>query len=213
MVAEIRLYREGLAQSLSHVQNVQVVGTATGGDAIDRVLSLGPDVAVLDVAMRDGMAAVRALRELAPTVGIVAVAMSEVEQDFLAYAELGVTGYLPRDASLEDLIAAVECMARGETPPFPTRMTGALLRRVAAGGSIADEARLTVRQLQVIELIDSGRSNKEIAQRLGIEVATVKNHVHNLLEKLQVHHRGEAAACVRRTVMWRRRITRDQALP
>src|SRR5439155_827652 len=120
-----------------------------------------------------------------------------------------------REASIDDLVTVIESVARGEAICSP-RVAAGLLRRVAAlaaghGGDLP-RAQLTNREREIVRLIDNGLSNKEIARALGIEVATVKNHVHNILEKLQVHRRGEAAARVRGTsrgrmsgqVGWRR---------
>jgi DNA-binding NarL/FixJ family response regulator len=100
------------------------------------------------------------------------------------------------------LVATLESATRGEAL-FSPRMAASLLRRVAALAatqpSPSAQVRLTPRERDIMRLLDEGLSNKEIAQRLGIEVATVKNHVHNILEKLQVHRRGEAAAWSRVT--------------
>src|SRR2546421_13075479 len=133
--------------------------------------------------------------------------------DVLASAEAGAIAYVPREASLEDLVAVIECAVRGEAVCSP-RVAGALLRRIAVlatdGRSDRVPARLTKREREIMGLIDEGLSNKEIAKRLRIEVATVKNHVHNILEKLQVHRRGEAAARVR-AALPRRAVGSDTA--
>ncbi len=110
---------------------------------------------------------------------------------------------MTREASLEELVEVVESVARGESLLAP-RIGALLLRRVAeaAGHKRAPTAagRLTPRELQVVGLIDEGLSNKQIAARLSIELATVKNHVHSILEKLEVERRAEAAARVRQPV-------------
>ena len=118
----------------------------------------------------------------------------------LPLAEAGIAGWVTREASVDDLRATVASAAAGEAV-FSPRLAASLLRRVAA---LASERRvgaqatpLTRRQREILALIDEGLSNKEIARRLSIEVATVKNHVHNILEKLEVTRRAEAAALVR----------------
>ncbi len=205
IVADIRLYREGLARVLERQPNISVVATAATGDgALAPLLQLGPDVILIDKAMPDSLAAMRRVAVAAPGAKVVSLSVREGEgeddRDVLASAEAGAIAYVPREASLEDLVAVIECAVRGEAVCSP-RVAGALLRRIAAlatdGRSDRVPAHLTNREREIMGLIDEGLSNKEIAKRLRIEVATVKNHVHNILEKLQVHRRGEAAARVR----------------
>jgi DNA-binding NarL/FixJ family response regulator len=123
------------------------------------------------------------------------------EDQVVACAEAGIAGYVDRDASLRDLVATVRSVARGELLCSP-RIAARLMRRVA---ELADQPRppqtpahLTRREREVVALIDEGLSNKEIAQRLNIELPTVKHHVHNVIEKLGVRSRLQAAAHVRR---------------
>ena len=109
-------------------------------------------------------------------------------------------GFVERDAGLDELVTSIVCAARGEAS-FPPPIATTLLRRVAslsgAPGVSADVAGLTARERQIVEVIAEGLSNKEIAARLSIEVATVKNHVHNILEKLQVSRRSEVVTQLR----------------
>jgi two-component system, NarL family, nitrate/nitrite response regulator NarL len=127
-----------------------------------------------------------------------ALAVGESEEEILACAEAGVAGFLPRNGSFDDLARAVTKVARGEVA-CPQSIAGALLRRICADAHqrCVTTDHLTPREREVLVLIEQGMSNKQIAQRLGIEVRTVKNHVHNLLEKLRVQRRGEAAARLR----------------
>ena len=209
IVADIRLYREGLARILERQPNISVVATAATSDGSLAPLSqLAPDLILIDMAMPDSPAAIRRVAVAAPGAKVVSLSVREGEgegegeddRDVLASAEAGAIAYVPREASLEDLVAVIECAVRGEAVCSP-RVAGALLRRIAAlathGRSDRVQAHLTSREREIMGLIDEGLSNKEIAKRLRIEVATVKNHVHNILEKLQVHRRGEAAARVR----------------
>jgi len=203
IVADIRLYREGLARILERQPNISVVATAATSDGSLAPLSqLAPDLILIDMAMPDSPAAIRRVAVAAPGAKVVSLSVREGEDhgDVLASAEAGAIAYVPREASLEDLVAVIECAVRGEAVCSP-RVAGALLRRIAAlatdGRSDRVQAHLTSREREIMGLIDEGLSNKEIAKRLRIEVATVKNHVHNILEKLQVHRRGEAAARVR----------------
>ncbi|MDQ5821587.1 MAG: response regulator transcription factor, partial [Actinomycetota bacterium] len=158
---------------------------------------------LLDVAGGDGPGVVRSLLAKAPGTMVVALGVTEADDDVLPLAEAGVAGYVTRDGTVDDLLATVESVAAGETICSP-RITATLLRRVALlardRGAAAEAKRgLTHREREIVDLIDEGLSNKEIAVRLRIELATVKNHVHNILDKLHVRRRAEAAAAVRRT--------------
>ena len=200
IVADTRLYREGLARCLT--DTYKVLGTASDGeDAVRAALELRPDVMLVDMAMLESASTVRAIAEVDPRVTVVALAVPETEGHVLACAEAGVSGYVPRQASLTDLVATIESVAYGEAVCSP-RIVAGLFRRVATLAAdrapAAPSTALTARQAEILDLIDQGLSNKEIARRLFIEVATVKNHVHNILEKLEVHRRGEAAARMRR---------------
>lgn len=202
VVSDIRLYRDGLAEILRRQALLEVVGTAANeAAAVGLAAELCPDVILVDQAMSDSVAMIRALQEHHSATKIVALGVPETDREIIDCAEAGVSGYVPREASLDDLVAVVEGVGRGELLCSP-RVAASLLRRVAssaAGGwSAAQSSHLTPREGQIVRLIEQGLSNKEIASRLGIEVATVKNHVHNLLDKLQVHRRAEAADRLRR---------------
>jgi two-component system, NarL family, nitrate/nitrite response regulator NarL len=201
IVADIRLYREGLAAMLDREPGLAVVATATDGHAALRAArEVSPDVVLVDLGMADSTAVVRRLSDGVPRTAVVALTVPETERAVIDCAEAGVAGYVTRAGSLTDVVAAVTSAARGEALCSP-RMARMLLRRLRTldrePTSNGSEAFLTARELEIVELIDEGLSNKEIAQRLVIEVPTVKNHVHHILEKLQVHRRSQAAAQVR----------------
>ena len=202
IISDIRLYREGLADVLGRRPEVDVLGTAANGEvALDCVGRLRPDVALLDMAMLGGIATMRALAAAAPEVKVVALGVPEVEPHVLACAEAGVAAYVPREGSLDDLVTTLKAVAVGEVLCSP-RIVAGLFRRVA---TLALERRaeratrgLTARETEILKLVDEGLTNKEIGRRLCIELPTVKNHMHNILEKLQLGSRGEAAAWMRR---------------
>jgi len=204
IVADTRLYREGLAHVLGRDSRICVVATAAGcEEALASLPAVQPDVILVDMAMHNSGGVVRVVLMRVPPARVVALGVLEDDDDVLGCAEAGVSGYVPREASIDVLVAVIESVDRGEAICSP-RVAARLLRRVAAlaAGSVGPlRTHLTGRECEVVRLIDDGLSNKEIARGLGIEVATVKNHVHNILEKLQVHRRGEAAARVRGT--WR----------
>jgi two-component system, NarL family, nitrate/nitrite response regulator NarL len=196
IATDVRLFREGLAEILGRQTAVTVVGIAShASEALERVAELRPDVALVDVGMLDGLACVRAMTRLSGETKVVALGATDSEAGIVSCAEAGVAGFVPRDGSLDDLVSAVEYVTRGELACSP-RAAAVLLRQVStlalARATPASMPALTVRELDVLRLLDRRMTNKEIARQLGIEVATVKNHVHNLLEKMQVHRRRDA---------------------
>jgi two-component system nitrate/nitrite response regulator NarL len=202
VLVSVRLYRDGIGDALQQDRRFRVVGSAPSLEAArERLDALAgpPDVVLVDVGMEDGARAARALRGAWPDTGIVALAVREVDEDVVAWVEAGVSGLVSRDATLDELLDAVEAAARDEVLTTPT-VTAALLRRVAALAGergAAEGPRLTRREREVVRLMAQGLSNKEIARSLQIEPATVKNHVHNILEKLRVGRRAEAVVAAR----------------
>ncbi|MDQ6829297.1 MAG: response regulator transcription factor [Gemmatimonadota bacterium] len=201
IISDVRLFREGLALGLCARGDVAIVGTAESlASARALLASCSPDIVLLDTGMARATELTRVLLSSDAALKIVGVAVAEESADVVACGEAGMVGYVARDGSIEDVATAIHDVRRGELQCSP-RMAAALFKRLASGGrapSVADaSAALTPRELDVIELIDGGLSNKQIGQRLRIGTATVKNHVHNILEKLHVRRRGEAAARVR----------------
>jgi DNA-binding NarL/FixJ family response regulator len=155
------------------------------------------DVIILEVAGPGSFGLAKSLSAQLPAVKIIAFAFSDVEQEVLACAAAGFAGYVARDGSEADLMAAVEDALRGELFCSP-RTAGVLFRHVAAlsaqSAPTTGRPGLTQRECEILALLGQGLSNKEIARAMRIGGATVKNHVHRILEKLQVRRRGEAAA-------------------
>lgn len=207
VAADIRLVREGIAQVVDLQPGLEVIGTAASTEeTLTAVAERAPHIALVDMVMGRSLSTVRAILEIAPEVKVVALAVPEQEQDVIACAEAGVAGYVTREGSVDDLVAVVKSVARGEMLCSP-RIAATLLRRVnhlarearpAEPAAAAAAAMLTSRELEILELIaDEALSNKQIARRLQIEVTTVKNHVHRILSKLGVERRGQAAAWLR----------------
>lgn len=201
--SDIRIYREGLAKALHNDGCIVVVGAfAAIRDALEQATDLAPDVVLLDVAKPDALREVKRVNGGFAGAPIVALGVLKHDGDVIACAEAGIAGYVFRDASLEELVATVESAARGELRCSPT-VAATILRRVAtlaARQRIIPPVpnRVTRREREILELIELGLSNKQIAARLFIEITTVKNHIHNILEKLRVRTRSEAAATLRR---------------
>ena len=204
ILTDIRLYREGLAQVLARDSCVGICGVAGRLDtALSMIGERKPDVTLVDLAMSGSLAAVRAIRLMDPGSKIIALGVPDTEADLLACAEAGVAGYVSRAAGVDDLIATIQQAGRGELLCSP-RVAAALRERLTSladgQGSLGTVPHLTSREREILALLEQGLSNKDIARQLGIEVPTVKNHVHNVLDKFRVHRRGQAAARFRGTV-------------
>jgi DNA-binding NarL/FixJ family response regulator len=202
-VAEVRLYREGLARLLA--REFQIAGTAaTAAEGVALSAATGPDVAILGASDAVRPSVVAAVERVSPATHVVVIAASGRESDIVAWAETGVAGYVTQEQSLTDLRDTIRGIRRDETICSPL-VSRALMRRVAAIGTTPPaQARpehvLTQREFQILELIERGLSNKEIAATLTIELATVKNHVHNILAKLGVRRRMDAVIRARPAV-------------
>jgi DNA-binding NarL/FixJ family response regulator len=204
IVASVRLYREGLEHALSREPSIRVVGTdSSWQEAIGRLPGISPDVTLLDCPVGEGGQAVRGISEAAPGTRVLVLAIPETESDVVIWAEAGISGYVAQDASLADLVVTIESVSRDELPCTP-RMAANLLKHVAALAAriehVSAQADLTHREHEIINLVGQGLSNKEIARALHIALPTVKNHIHNILRKLQVHRRDDAVSRLGRAV-------------
>jgi two-component system, NarL family, nitrate/nitrite response regulator NarL len=199
VVADVRVYRELLADALASEDGFEVDGSAPGDIAGMAIGMTEPGVVVVDTGSVPGPGGVRALAAAAPTAKIVAVGIPDDERAILALAEAGVAGYVTVEQPLGELVAAVEAAANDELQCSP-RVAAALAKRVAtlADGRLGNgDQRLTRREREIAALIAEGLLNKQIARRLSIEQATVKNHVHNILAKLGASRRDEVAVLLR----------------
>ena len=200
LVWGVRFTRECLAEILERDPLVSVVGVcAELPEALALHSVLHADVVLLDARIPEGPAAVRRALEIAPGMRIVVSAVRETEDDIVAWAEAGVIGYIPRTVALADFVRFVVDIHSGEQI-CSGRVAAGLLRRLAvsSGRSAGRTATvripaLTKRERQAAELIRRGLSDKEIARRLNISLATTKSHVHNLLGKLNARRRTQVA--------------------
>lgn len=199
VVADIRLYREGLQRLLDAEEGIEVVATAgTSRQALVRQRSAKPEVLLVDQTVPDSLRLISTLRSASPEVKVVALTVEETEGEIIPCAEAGIDGYVTRDASAAELVATIRASLAGELRCSP-KAAASLLRRVSQLAATGHPLRaLTTRETEVLAFVERGLTNLRISESLGIEVATVKNHVHNILEKLQVGGRGEAAALYRR---------------
>jgi DNA-binding NarL/FixJ family response regulator len=168
-------------------------------------------VVVLDPALLERPEVIKGLGSRAGVSVVVLLSSDDAEAAIVASAEAGAAGFVTRDDSLADLVATILSASRGELICSP-KLAGTLLHRVstlAAQQSGHDEPRLTTRELEVARLVDVGRSNKQIAVELGVELPTVKHHVHHILEKLGVDRRGAAVARLREQGLLPPSVLRD----
>jgi two-component system nitrate/nitrite response regulator NarL len=209
IVSDVRVVQEGLRSILEGRDGVDVASTVDIAHAADQTARLHPDVILFDTARPDSVESLKDLAASVPHCKIVAFGVRETDEEILALAAAGPAGYICNAAPSSDVVKVLEQVMCDELHCSP-RAAASLYRHVAtlsqAGnepvnvvgtGSPISTAGLSRRELQIAQLIDCGLTNKQIGRELGIEAATVKNHVHNLCEKLEVHRRGEAAARVR----------------
>ena len=205
IAARVRLYRDGLASLLGRDQQIEIAATvADGNQALARLRSSVVDVVVVDTALPSSLEAIRAIHAANPDVPVVALGVTEDDPAVLACAEAGAAGFVTRDGSSRDLLTAIRGADRGELACTP-HMASTLFRRIAA---LAAERvppppfeRLTSREREVVLLIEEGLSNKQIARRLQIQLPTVKNHVHHILDKLDLAARSQVVARVRESAL------------
>jgi two-component system, NarL family, nitrate/nitrite response regulator NarL len=198
VVAPALLHREALALLLARHPRLRVLGTACGDAVAALVEELAPDLVLVDVAGA-APAAVRSIVPAAARAKVVALGPADDDRLIVACAEAGVSGYADVDGTLDELAEVIASVGLGQFVCSPA-LASRLLRQVgvlARRATPVPAAELTSRELEIMALVDEGLSNKQIAARLHIQVATVKNHVHNILEKLHVSGRAAAAARTR----------------
>lgn len=205
LVDDQPLFRRAIATLIGGQESFTVVGEAENGlEAVEKAHALDPDLVVMDVEMpvMDGVEATRLIREQLPHVKVVMLTVSESEDHLFDAIRFGANGYLLKDLRPEQLYDLLRSVMRGEAPVSPAiagRLLaeirdGAMTRRTPAEPEGAPA--VTRRELEVLQLVADGLSNKEIGARLWITEGTVKNHVHNALEKLQLENRIQAAAYI-----------------
>lgn len=195
IVSDVRLHRDGLMSLLRGCSSVDMLGSDNLMDSLSALRTTVADVVLLDIAQPAESRFVNALRQLQPRLRILALGIRETAGDVLSCAAAGVDGYVAIDAALDDMLAAIDAVIRGEL--FCSPEVAASLYQCIGAPRATNAAPLTMRELQVADLMDRGLPNKEIARHLGVEPCTAKNHVRNILQKLNVHRRGQAVAKLR----------------
>ena len=202
IVDDHALFRRGLEMVLEEEQDIELVGQASdGAEAVEKAAESLPDVVLMDIRMprSSGIEACRAMKEAAPSAKIVILTISDEEEDLFEAIRAGASGYLLKDIPLDEVADAVRAVYGGQSLINPS-MAAKLLTEFATLAKRDDEERaqevpaprLTEREMQVLKLMARGMNNRDIAKELFISENTVKNHVRNILEKLQIHSRMEA---------------------
>jgi DNA-binding NarL/FixJ family response regulator len=204
LVNETRLMGNVIAAALEGEPDINIVGCVISmEDAMKIVRENEVDVALVSTRLPDlgALKLTNAITDLKPSTKVLALGLTEEKQHVLRYVEAGATGYVLKDDSLEDLIETIRAAQDGKVFVSP-QIAAAIMERLSGlarifsdvENNITNTTDLTARELEVLKLISEGRTNQQIAEQLVIEIGTVKNHVHNILDKLNVSSRREAAA-------------------
>jgi DNA-binding NarL/FixJ family response regulator len=204
LVEDNRFLREGIADIL-HSQGFTVDARADGDDSSGQLRDLhAPDVVLLDLGLEKehSLKLMALLRERFPVARVIAMDIIPDQGDIVEFVKAGGAGFILKNAALEDYVSTIKAVAGGATI-LPALLTKSLFTQIVEsvlkrGNSVPDHAtQLTRREREVVDLISEGMSNKEIAQQLHIATFTVKSHVHNVLEKLELNTRLQISAFVR----------------
>lgn len=202
LVEDQPLFRSAIGALLARRPGIEVVGEAENGlDGVEKALELKPDLVIMDVEMpvMNGVEAVRIIREQVLDVRVIMLTVSDADEHVLQAIRNGAHGYLLKNLRPDQLFDMVDAVMRGETPISPA-VTGRLLRGLQDAPAPEEATptipELTRRELEILRHVAEGLSNKEIGRALTITEGTVKNHIHNALEKLGMNNRIQAAAYI-----------------
>lgn len=198
VVDDQELFRRGLTMLLGVEADIEVVGEAGDGVAATELAATAvPDVVLMDVRMpkRSGIEACASIKDVAPSAKIIMLTVSDEEADLYDAVKNGASGYLLKDSSIDEVAQAIRVVADGQSlisPSMAVKLLDEFKQMTRSDRQQVPTPRLTDRELEVLKLVAQGLNNREIAKRLFISENTVKNHVRNILEKLQLHSRMEA---------------------
>jgi DNA-binding NarL/FixJ family response regulator len=198
VVDDEELFRRGLTMLLALEDDMEVVGEAGDGIAATELAeSTAPEVMLLDVWMskRTGVEACVAIKEVSPTTRTIMLTASDEETDLYEAVKSGASGYLLKSSSIDEVAHAIRLVADGQSlisPSMAVKLLDEFKQMSRADRDRVPTPRVTARELEVLKLVAQGLHNREIGTRLFISENTVKNHVRNILEKLQLHSRMDA---------------------
>jgi len=202
LIEDNRLLREEITEMLNDEEDIKTVSASNHEDAFEKAKKLRPHVVLLDLGLRsqNSLKAVESMKKQYPRAEVVVMDLIPAHSDVVEFVRAGVSGFILKDATLDDFLHTIRSVAKG-AKILPPPMTGSLFSQIVEHaiqggktGRLLDSVRMTAREQDVISLIAEGKSNKEIARKLNIAVYTVKSHVHNILEKLALHSRLELAS-------------------
>jgi DNA-binding NarL/FixJ family response regulator len=205
VIEDNRLLRDGIAAMLTEQPDIKVVAAVDRAPAaLERAREMKPDVVLVDAGLgdHDSLRLVAAIKHTAPEVRIIVMDLLPVPEDVLDFVNAGVSGFLAKDAMLDDFVGTVRSVASGKDV-LPPALTSTLFSHIAKlavarkPAELLEPVRMTARERAVFDLIADGLSNKEIARSLHVATNTVKGHVHNILEKLALQTRLQIAAYAR----------------
>ena len=200
IVDDHALFRRGLEMVLRQEVDITVVGEASGGtEAVEAAVDSTPDIVLMDVRMPrgSGIDACTAIKSAVPSAKIIMLTISDEEADLYEAIKAGAMGYLLKEISIEEVASAIRAVSGGQSlisPSMASKLLNefALMIKRTDNGQQVPAPRLTAREMEVLRLVARGLNNRDIAKELFISENTVKNHIRNILEKLQLHSRMEA---------------------
>ncbi|MBI2862451.1 MAG: response regulator transcription factor [Chloroflexi bacterium] len=197
VVDDHSVVRSGLRWLINSEPDLQVVGEATDGlEAVQKAQELQPDIVLMDITMPGltGLEATRRIKKTNPDVAVLTLTMHESEEHFFQALQAGALGYIPKSAPDTEVLAAIRSAARGQSylsPAMATLLVSDYIDRARTGEVLDPYERLTDREREILHLIASGFTTREIADRLTLSVNTVHNHRASLMEKLGLHSKVE----------------------
>ena len=199
LIEDHRLFSEGLALLLSTQEDHIFLGAATPKEALERAHSLPVEIILIaaTIGRSEAIRLLQLIKEDLPKVHVIMLGVENEERTILEFIEAGISGYVLKDASLGEFLQTIKAIHHGQTL-CSRRIAAQVFAQINKLSSERDQAvrlfggKLSLREQEVLQLIAAGLSNREIAERLFISLPTVKNHVHNILTKLQVNCRSEA---------------------
>ncbi len=197
------MFRQGLRALLERFQDLKIVGEAVSGhEAVEQVRQLHPDVVLIGLYPPgyDYLQAASNIRREFPQTKVVVLTMDSSDPDLVYRAiRAGARGYLPQDSGIDDLVDTIRSVARGQTALAPQSLNN-LVNFITEPEHSIEQSRVSVRlsprEQEVLDLVAAGMTDREIAERLCISESTVRSHIHNILDKLQLTNRVQAAAFV-----------------